>query len=393
MGCILRCACIVIALLSLPEPVRAAPPDNPRVVYSFCADSHRCCPDTADCVAGQPSGPPVRGIDGGYYGVAGSNPGFIYRMDPMTHAVSVVHRFDPEREGSSPQYGLFAASDGSLYGALNVGPNPTHAPQAIPGNLFRISLARKFSVVRAFEDFHSVASVSAEDGQGNLYGVLRSTDVDGPGAEIFSVPRPLDRNGSSLRILHVFKDPIQSVDKLVCAADGRLYGTTPFFRKPDGGPGNGVVFRMTTTGIFTVLHAFDGGRGGESHLHGLVAGPDHALYGTVGRTVFRVGLDGRYAVIGNDALPNRQPPVLMPDGNFYGINGHRINSRKVLCYAYRLSPDGTYEILSGYESEDGQWACPDDLIRGSDDAMYGTSWYGGAHDEGAIYRYVPPLLD
>jgi uncharacterized repeat protein (TIGR03803 family) len=77
---------------------------------------------------------------------------------------------------------------------------------------------------------------------------------------------------------------------LIQASDGNLYGTT----HGGGAFGDGTVFQITTNGVFTTLHSFDGADGANP-FGSLVQGRDGNLYGTTwqggtdgGGTIFRL---------------------------------------------------------------------------------------------------------
>ena len=57
---------------------------------------------------------------------------------------------------------------------------------------------------------------------------------------------------------------------------GNLYRTTAF----GGASGNGVVFKVDTSGNETVLHSFTGAADGANPDAGVVLGPNGNLYGT-----------------------------------------------------------------------------------------------------------------
>jgi uncharacterized repeat protein (TIGR03803 family) len=65
---------------------------------------------------------------------------------------------------------------------------------------------------------------------------------------------------------------------LVQGSDGGFYGTTS-----RGGTSNyGTVFRISTNGALTSLHAFAGGNDGANPYAGLVQGSDGYFYGRTG---------------------------------------------------------------------------------------------------------------
>src|SRR5229473_4140701 len=63
---------------------------------------------------------------------------------------------------------------------------------------------------------------------------------------------------------------------LTLASDGNFYGTTSF----GGSTNNGVLFRITPAGVYTVLHDFGGGTDGGDPLAVPIQASDGNLYGT-----------------------------------------------------------------------------------------------------------------
>ena len=107
-----------------------------------------------------------------------------------------------------------------------------------------------------------------------------------------------------LAVLYTFTgDPVDGQAPhagLVLDQQGNLFGTTS-----GGGPSNcGTVFKVTPTGVETVLHAFSGGPDGFSPLASLVLDANGHLYGTTiyggafgAGTVFKVVLGPRQLVV------------------------------------------------------------------------------------------------
>lgn len=81
---------------------------------------------------------------------------------------------------------------------------------------------------------------------------------------------------SSLRYIpYSWTDGAQPLGPPVEATDGNLYGTAA-----NGGPaGQGVIYRITTAGVYSVLYAFTGGLDGGGPRATLLAGSNGNLYG------------------------------------------------------------------------------------------------------------------
>ena len=148
---------------------------------------------------------------------------------------------------------------------------------------------------------------------------------------------------------------------LVQGTDGNLYGVTA------GGPakGDGMIFKITSSGTFTTLH-----RGGGEYGGALVRGSDGNFYGTVLQrqggqftqgTVFKITPSGTLTTLynfGQTPTSGRLPSGLVQasDGNFYGTTaqGGTFNHGTV----YKITPSGTLTTLYNFCSQSG---CTDGL--------------------------------
>lgn len=136
----------------------------------------------------------------------------------------------------------------------------------------------------------------------------------------------------TLTTLHAFaghpNDGCQPFPALLQAADGNLYGTTFM----GGAPNVGTVFKVTTGGTVTILHAFctqSGCPDGDEPQAGLAQGSDGNLYGATfaggangAGTVFKITLSGTLTTLhsfnGTDGSQPSGGLVQGSDGNFYG---------------------------------------------------------------------------
>ena len=175
-------------------------------------------------------------------------------------------------------------------------------------------------------------------------------------------------------------------DILAQGLDGNFYGTLPY-----GGISQfGEIFKLTPSGQFSVLFAFNGSNGSYPDS-GLVLGTDGNFYGTTfdggtfgAGTIFRVTSDGvlttLYNFTGDPAQDGANPycfPAEGPDGNFYGTTDSGT--------AYVISEDGKFRLLTS--SLPGHAIGP--LILAQDGNFYGVTLNGGTNDQGAFYRMTP----
>jgi len=229
--------------------------------------------------------------------------------------------------------------------------------------------------------------VQASDG--NLYGTTFEGGTNGYGA-VFRITT----NGV-LTPLYSFTDGYDGADPhagLMQASDGNLYGTTE-----DGGTNDeGVVFRITTNGIFTPLYSFTGGHDGANPRGGLLQASDRNLYGTTANggtnfdgTVFRITTGGAltplYSFTGShDGNFPEATLVQASDGKLYGTTyqGGTNNYGAV----FRITTNGVltplYSFTNGSDGADPVAG----LVQASDGNLYGTTEVGGTNHDGAIFR-------
>jgi uncharacterized repeat protein (TIGR03803 family) len=181
---------------------------------------------------------------------------------------------------------------------------------------------------------------------------------------------------------------------LVQGSDGNFYGTTQ-----DGGTYSyGTVFRISPGASYTNLYSFGGSPpDGKGPVAGLVQGSDGNFYGTTyfgGLTgvgaVFRISLSGTYTNLYSFGYsPDGFNPfaglVQGSDGNFYGTTyfggPHGVGT------VYRISLTGAYTNLYSFGSSplDGDFPVAG-LVQGNDGNFYGTTQDGGTYGDGTVFR-------
>src|SRR5439155_1191647 len=164
----------------------------------------------------------VEAMDGNFYGTTptggSSGAGIAFKITPGG-AMTILHAFTGGADGANPMTSLIQATDGNLYGTTKAGGASNH------GTAFKMTPAGTFTRLHSF--------MAGSDG-------------------------------------------LKPVGALVQGADGNFYGTTQ-----NGGSGNrGTVFKITPTGLTTILHSFSGGADGFEPLAALVQAPNGTLFGT-----------------------------------------------------------------------------------------------------------------
>jgi len=223
---------------------------------------------------GQPHAPPIQGADGNLYGTtrgyADPTLGTVYKIATPQH-VTTMHQFTGGADGEYPEAPLLQATDGNFYGT-------THT-----SNAFKISPAGAFTSLGLFPGSSNSPLIQASNG--HFYGVAVYGGTYSNGT-LFEMSR-----GGKTRVLHNFNnlkgDGSYPYAGLVQATDGNFYGAT----SSGGVLGWGTIYRLSTTGQFTVVYIFDGSTGSYpettlvQHTNGILYGETY-LGGTYGGGVF-----------------------------------------------------------------------------------------------------------
>ena len=223
---------------------------------------------------------------------------------------------------------------------------------------------------------------------GNLYSTAPAGGDKGFGAIFQLTP------SGSMKVLYSFKNMDDGVfpnSGLTLGTDGSLYGTTP----AGGSPGYGTIFKITTSGVFTTLHGFNGNTEGVSASAPPIQGPDGNFYGTTSNgggavfgTVYKMTPAGNLTVIHTFDGTLRYPYALTlgTDGNFYGTAGG--GSGNPYGAIFKVTPQGKVTLLHSFVSTDGQSPLGT-IIQASDGNFYGTTNAGGSGTAGVAYKMTP----
>ncbi len=193
------------------------------VLYSFTAlaASGSSTDGFANVDGAYPNSPITIGTDGNFYGTTfrgGANDfGTVYKLSAGT--LTTLNSFDAGTDGAqsdgsnsgttvTPIGPLVQASNGSLYGTAEVGGNGT-------GVVYNITTTGTLTPIYQFD------------------------------------PTPFSSGGSSSSST-VNDNGADPVGGLIIGSDGALYGSTEF----GGTNGDGLLFRLTTTGTYSILHTF-----------------------------------------------------------------------------------------------------------------------------------------
>jgi uncharacterized repeat protein (TIGR03803 family) len=181
---------------------------------------------------------------------------------------------------------------------------------------------------------------------------------------------------------------------LVQSTDGNIYGTTA----TGGTSGRGTVFKITPSGIESILYSFPAGS--SDPYTGLIQGSDGNLYGTTGAggasddgTVFKITPSGTETVLhafpktGSDGETPYAGLIQGSDGNFYGTT--YFGGANNLGAVFKVTPSGTETLLYSFAGgSDGEHPYAG-VIQGSDGNFYGTTYQGGASGYGTVFEITP----
>jgi uncharacterized repeat protein (TIGR03803 family) len=335
-------------------------------------------------------------------------------VTPGLAAVTYLYTFGSVPADGVQPANLIQASDGNFYGTAmdgGTGTAPCLGTQGSCGAIFSVSAIGVESVLYSFganssDGFWPTELIQARDG--NFYG----TTVDGGnfGVGTFFKMTPQ----GSVTILYSFgASASDGITPLVLleGPDGNFYGITSTgganscVQTPGGTNNCGTVFKITPSGVETILYSFGANTSDGVEPNGLMLANDGNLYGTTGTgganacgslmlpydcgTVFKLTLDGTESILfsfGGDPLngssPHGQAPqgVLLQasDGSLYGATSGGGANGLNCGIVYKMTLDGTQSVLYSFGSSTGDGCYPSSLIQASDGNFYGTTGSGGA---------------
>ena len=373
---------------------------------------------------------------GGTYG----NYGTIFKITP-TGALTVLHQFDFVKDGGYPYGSLTLGADGNFYGLTSAGGINSH------GTIFKITPTGIFTVLRSFTyatdgadplgtlvrktlaadgNFYGITRRGGSTGYGTIfkltpsgvYTVLKTLNGTTDGGYCYgSIAKATDGNfyGITYRggtFIHgtIFKVtptgvytvlrnlntadgfPSTTSNSLVQHTDGFLYG----MMYSGGSNYNGTIFKISTTGTFTVLRNLASHPDGGYPYGSLIVGTDGNLYGmtnsggtSTGGTIFKISTTGTYTIIKNLTLAtdggNPQGDLFKgSDGLYYGMTYS--GGSNLYGTAFKISATGTFTVITRFNGGIGGGAPYESLVQGKDNAFYGTTYIGGAYDFGTVFK-------
>jgi len=276
---------------------------------------------------------------------------------------------------------------GNLYGVTDTG-GPGGA-----GVVFKLSQQGEETLLFAFQGGLNTRNPRGPTGGilmdkfGNIFGTTLFGGDGNCQAGCGSIFR-LDTAGK-LHVLHSFtgsSDGGQPFGPLVQDGARNLFGIA----KSGGNlscpeapqTGCGTVFRRAPNGTFTVLHTFQGGADGAIPQPGLLLDAAGNLFGTTSRggtsengVVFKISPDGTYTVLhrfrGTDGTTPNGGLVSDGAGNLFGTT--QLGGTNQLGTVFALSPTGRVKLLHSFAGlEDGAFPLAG-VIRDAAGRLFGTA--------------------
>ena len=303
--------------------------------------------------------------------------------------VSTIYNFNGTKaSGEVPWYvTLVQGTDGNLYGTTYGGGN-SHM-----GTVFSVSTTGTETLLYSFKggtsDGANPTGGLTLGTDGNFYGTTQQGGTGAVGVVFQMTPAGV------ITILHNFNSAVDGAfpwGPPTLASDGNFYGTT----SGGGLKGNGIVYKITSSGTFTIVHKFnisDGfapiappTQGTDGYLYVPVSEGGSSYCGTIVKMATGGAVQGIYSFPcgGGGSFPIG-PLVQASDGNFYsttqdgGTNGEGT--------IYQLTPTLTVNILHSFGTSFGDGTFPAaGLLLATDGNYYGATSDGGTYGDGILFN-------
>lgn len=299
---------------------------------------------------------------------------------PLHAQIEVIYNFGAPGEPANP----------TVPGTISQSPGGNLVSSA-PGNIssvksaaYEISLSGNITILQYFDEDPTYSGlVLATDER--FHGTIAQGGKYAHGAVFRISPSPF----SEVIYEHDFAggaDGSFPLSAPIQSTAGDFYGTTS----------SGTVYKITKSGVYSVLHTF-AGPDGFSPAGPLVQSSDGSFYGTTRMggaygqgTVFRINSDGSFKQLHSfnttDGGQPNGPLIQASDGNLYGCapSGGAGNGGVV----FKITPGGTFTVIHAFNGGDGGYPMGG-LVQATDGNFYGTTYSDGANDWGTFFRLTP----
>lgn len=226
-------------------------------------------------------------------------------------------------------------------------------------------MSRSFGSV-VFAGIFCVALVAA--------GLLTTVSAQTPSSPVFSAVADVPNTPGIIN---------PGTARIVQGWNGQIYSG-------DGNWGDGVLFSVTTGGVFSTVYPVNGYDGSFAAL-----GSDGNIYGgdwnggTGCGQLFQITPAGVENVIhtfsNTDGCFPNSAMVQAPNGTFYGTTANSSNGGYGVVYS--ITPSGTFNVVRAFSGSNG--TVPTGVAFGSDGNLYGGTHQGGTNNAGVLYRLTP----
>jgi uncharacterized repeat protein (TIGR03803 family) len=318
----------------------------------------------------------------------------------------VLYNFGGTGDGVYPYSGLLFDSSGNLYGTTFEGGSGNG------GAFYELSSGTPWTESGLFSFTGGAVGQNPynypaliEDSSGNFYGTV---NVGGAHSQGMVFKLSLVMGTWTETAVYSFdnttgNDGDYPRGGLVMDSSGTLYGTTVV-----GGTNNlGTVFAISSAGLEKVLWNFGGTNDGSEPYPGLIIDSNGNLYGTTSGggahcncgTVFELSPGTPYTEkvlysfggTGDGTYPYAGV-IMDSSGNLYGTTEYGGAHNDGIVFKLALS-SGTWSESWKYSfaggTSDGALPYSGSLAMDSSGNLYGTTEYGGAHSVGVVFKVVP----
>jgi uncharacterized repeat protein (TIGR03803 family) len=296
--------------------------------------------------------------------------GTVFKLVPPTEAggswtEDILYKFGTQAgDGYSPGYGSLARSGSKLYGTTLYGGDLSSCVYSGPsgcGTVFEVSTTTGTeTVLLAFGSGNAIGewpNGAIYEG-GDLYGTtVAGGTADPPCGTVFKLVPPAEKGDSWTQIvLHSFgcSPDADAPGPSLLYKDGNLYGTSTQGGKVD----NGAVFELSST----------------------APGPDTILYS--------------FATQASDSVNPAEVPIMDGKGNLYGTATCGGEYGQGGCFngtVWELSASGDETLLHSFGGPGDGNTPMGGLVRDTKGNLYGTTEWGGAYNDGIVYKLTPPV--
>jgi uncharacterized repeat protein (TIGR03803 family) len=354
---------------------------------------------------------------GGTNLACGGGCGNILEVTPSGQSTE-LYAFKPGSDFAGPgPSGLLRDPNGTIYAATIQGGNSS---TGFAGQIIRLISSGAERTIYNFtggNDGKFPSPGLTQDSAGNLYGTTVEGGGTGCGGYGCGIVYKVTPSGSET-ILHSFTggtDGAEPNASPILDSAGNLYGTAieggNLCSINPGGTGCGTVWKIDTSGNFTVLYSFMGSTDGWYPEAGLVMDSSGNLYGDAGGggnlscdapygcgSVFEIASSGNFSVLhsftgGTDGQGPEGALVRDSAGNLYGTTSTGGDESCDLfglsgCgVVYKVSSTGNETILHAFAGGTTDGALPEfyPLTMNGKGELYSTTQFGGSTNVGVIF--------